>query len=106
MRRGRIFLILALLIVIVLAVFLVLRQNTLSPSTQTQTETAPTPEVSRVNVVIVTQKIARGSVLTEDVVSEVQVPEDLLVPGMITSKTEIVGRRSKFDLDAGVILST
>lgn len=106
MRRGRMFLILALILVLILAVVLLLGRNSLTPGNQPQTQTVPTEEVPRANVVIVTQKIARGAVLTEDVVSEVQVPEDLLVPGMITDKAQIIGRRAKFDLDAGVILST
>jgi pilus assembly protein CpaB len=106
MRRGRLFLFLALILVILLAVIVIFGRGSLFPSTQTPDEPLPTPEVPRVNVVIVTQKIARGSQFTEDLVSEVEVPEDLLVPGMITNKVDILGRRAKFDLDAGVILST
>lgn len=106
MRRGRTFLFVALILVIFLAVIVIFGRGFLTPSAPSQTEQLPTPEVPRVSVVIVTQKVARGSQFTEELVSEVEVPEDLLVPGMITNKSDILGRRAKFDLDAGVILSS
>jgi pilus assembly protein CpaB len=100
------FLIVALILVIALAVIVILRRGPNEGGDLGQNEPTPTEVVPQVSVVIVTQKIARGAVLSEEVVSEVQVPESLLVPGYITDKTQILGKRAKFDLDSGVILST
>ena len=105
MRRGRIFFYLAFIIILGLAAVLLIwtRMPSLfgisSPSDLTTAQ--PTP-VSNVNVVVVSQKIARGSSISADKLELIPIPQDLFYEGMFTNIGDVEGRLAKFDLEAGV----
>jgi len=80
-----------------------LLQPSKSPSVQ-QTP-VPTP-VREENVVIVTQRVPRGTILNETVLGTVTFPKDLMIPGMFTDMAAVVGRKAKFDLDAGILVNS
>ncbi len=104
MRRGRIILYLALIIIVgvVGAAAALLRQQ--SPSTA-DAQATPTPEVITTNVVVVVQPVSRGQEITTDMVGMVPIPEELVVQGWITDPGVVVGKRAKFDLEPGTLLT-
>lgn len=106
MRRGRIFFYLAFILILGLVGFFVVYQRFIQPASQTPAaEATPQPAVEVVNVVVVTQRIPRGSILDETVLGVVPTQKELFIQGMFTNVSEVVGRQAKFDLDAGIPLT-
>ena len=109
MRRGRLLLLVALLLIVVLAAVVILNGGLFSgPSTEVGSTVdlpTPTPIPQTINVVVVTQKVTRGTDLSESVLGLVEIPKDLQIPGTFTDLSQAVGRRARFDLDSGVILT-
>jgi len=109
MRRGRLFFLVALLLILALvAIFLVSGGLPLGGGNQppvSNLEPTLTPVPQTVEVVVVTQKVTRGTGFTESVLGMVEIPKDLQIPGSYVDMAEVVGRRAKFDLDSGVILT-
>ena len=109
MRRGRLFLFVALLLIIALAVIVFMSGglSVLSPSDTTDIAEIPTltPVPQTIDVVVVTQKVIRGTDLSEGVLGLVEIPKDLQIPGTFNDLNEAIGRRARFDLDSGVILT-
>ncbi|RME06522.1 MAG: hypothetical protein D6803_06300 [Anaerolineae bacterium] len=106
MRRGRIFFYLAaILLLLLVAGFVFLQRLNQPPPTPEGGAPEPTPVVDLVSVVIVTQPTPRGSVLDETMLGVVDLPRDVVFEGMFTDMALVVGRRAKFDLDAGIILT-
>lgn len=106
MRRGRIFIYLAfILILAVVAVFVVWQRFLQPPPAPTTGSVQPTPQIKLVDVVVATQHISRGTVVTKEVVSTVPFPEDNVIPGMFRSVDEVTGSMAKFDLDSGIPLT-
>jgi len=106
MRKGRIFLYLALILVLGFVVVFVFMRQFLNP-TPPPTEGVPTPTVfvDMVDVVITTQRVNRGQVLDETVLGVVPYQRDLFIEGMFTDIGEVVGRRAKLDLEPGFVLT-
>jgi Flp pilus assembly protein CpaB len=104
MRRGRIFFYLAFIIILALVAVFVVWQRFLQPANSTPT-VVETP-IPKVNVVIVTQRVPRGAVLEANVLSTVPWQENALIPGMYQSIDNVVGRQARFDLEAGIPLTT
>ena len=109
MRRGRLFLLVALLLVVVLAAVVILNGGLLTgPSTDSANTVdipTPTPVPQTIDVVVITQKVTRGTDLNEGVLGLVEIPKDLQIPGAFSDLSEAIGRRARFDLDSGVILT-
>jgi Flp pilus assembly protein CpaB len=105
MRRGRIFFYLAFIIILGLVAVVVVYQRLLNPAvTSAPQAPVPTP-VDIVNVIVVTQKVPRGTVLDGTVLGLVPIPRDLFIQGMFTNVNEVDGKLAKFDLDAGIPLT-
>ncbi len=105
MRRGRVFFYLAFILILALVAVFVVYQRFLKPTTPAITAATPTPFVDLVDVVVVAQRVPRGSVLEDTVLSTVQIPRALLIQGMYTDKNDILGKRAKFDLESGIPLT-
>ncbi len=109
MRRGRIFLLLALIIVIALAlVYLVFGRGLLSqqPSgTENQPELTPTT-VSTTKVVVVTQQVQRGDIITPDKLDYYDQPSDLVLPTMYMDVNQVVGKMARYTLDPYTIVTS
>ena len=105
MRRGRVFFYLAFILILALVAVFVVYQRFLKPTTPAITAATPTPFVDLVDVVVVAQRVPRGSVLEDTVLSTVQIPRSLLIQGMYTDKNDILGKRAKFDLESGIPLT-
>lgn len=106
MRRGRIFFFLAFILILGLVAVFVVYQRFMTPGPVVpdgEVGVVPT-EAPTVDVVVMAQRVARGQVLEEDVLTVVPVPDTLVNPGMVTSIADAVGRRAKYELEAGTFL--
>lgn len=107
MRRGRVFIYLALIIILLVVAAFVVYQRFFNVPTTSQEEMVPqpTPVVELVDVIVVTQSIPRGGVLDETVLGTIPIPREMFIQGMFSDMAEVVGRQAKFDLDAGIPLT-
>ena len=104
MRRGRIFFYLAFILILgLVAVFVVYQKFLAQPDTPV-VEATPVP-VEKVDVIVVAQRVPRGNMIEDAVLSVVQIPRDLAMQGMFTNKNEVIGRQARFDLEAGIPLT-
>jgi pilus assembly protein CpaB len=101
MRRGRVFLYLSLILILLVVGGYLLYQNFFRPTVTTDVPIeVEIPD--RVNIVVITQKAPRGTILDETVLGLISLPRDLLIDGMFTDLAMVVGRQAKFDLDSGI----
>ena len=112
MRRGRVFIYLALIFILLLAGgYLVytrvyLPSQTAQPTVEEEVvQATPTPVVQMIEVVVLTQPLARGAMVTEDVLKMVPYPEDVFIETMFTDMGQVIQRQAKFDLEAGIVLT-
>ena len=104
MRRGRIFFYLAFILILgLVAVFVVYQKFLAQPATPV-VEATP-PPVEMVDVIVVAQRVPRGNLIEDAVLSAVQIPRVLAIQGMFTNKNEVIGRQARFDLEAGIPLT-
>ncbi len=108
MRRGRIFIYLALVLIVVLAAVLLLPKFLGGGAgTPSQEPTpSPTPETVMIEVVAIVQNVQRGVPLTADVLQKIPINENTFVEGMFTATESLIGRRVKFDLVPGTLLTS
>jgi Flp pilus assembly protein CpaB len=107
MRRGRVFIYLALIIILGLIALVVIWQRFLVPSNQgTTAEEQPTPVVTTVNIIVLTQRVPRGAALTADVMGMIPIQQELFIQGMYTNISDAEGKLAKFDLDSGIPLTS
>jgi Flp pilus assembly protein CpaB len=101
MRRGRIFIYLALIVVIAVAAgaFYFLRHP--SPGKPTPVATLATPQVAFVQIVTAGQNIYPGAPITDSMLSSIQIPQDKLVQGEIVDKSTVVNKYAKYMLAQG-----
>jgi pilus assembly protein CpaB len=102
MRRGRIFIFLALILIIGLAVAaLVFRQffSGVTPTAEVQPSTVP--------VYIAGQSIPQGEQITDDFLATLEIPQDKVVSVMFTvnQKDELIGKTAKYPIDQGVVIT-
>lgn len=103
-RRGLIFIVIALVLIAVLAVVYFLTRGTplLAPAAQTGA-IAPQPSTKMTSIVITTQRIPRGSVITESVITSLAYPEKDLVAGtFFTNPKDVLNKQAKYDLEARI----
>jgi pilus assembly protein CpaB len=109
MRRGRIFFYIAFILIIVVVAAFVVWQNYLQPPSEiAQVDGGPTlaqPDIDLVDIVVVTQRAPRGTMLNETMLGMIQIPRDTLIEGMFVDMGNVVERRAKFDLDSGIPLT-
>jgi hypothetical protein len=97
--RRRMFLILALVIFVIAGgIYIVFQFGGLAGGGGSKT---PTPVVTTFNVIFVAQDIPAGSMVTADSVIEGPWPSTYPLPGLITDKAAVVGKRARIDLRRG-----
>lgn len=78
----------------------------IKPSQQKAAEPLPTPtmDITSVEMIYVTtQNIQRGETISEDKIAKIAYPKKDFIPNLfIIDPTEVVGKRAKYALDAGV----
>jgi Flp pilus assembly protein CpaB len=101
MRRGRIFIYLALIIIIaVVAGWLYLRSRQ-KAAPQQPVGTQATPVVRFVQVISAGQNIPPGTLITEAMLSSYQMPEDNLVQGLFTNPQDVMNMYAKIAIPQG-----
>ena len=102
MRRGRIFIFLALILIIGLAVVALVYRQFFSAE-------APTaePQTSTIQAYIAGQNIPQGEKITEDFLATLDIPQDKVASVMFTTgqKDELVGKTAKYPIDQGVVIT-
>lgn len=108
-KTGRIFILLAILLIVILAgAYLWFRmQQQQRAATPPADQVQPAVSVETVSIVISSQSISRGSVITSDKVTTIDYPKDKIVEGTTFFNTveDVVGKRAKYDLDPQVPLT-
>ncbi|NIM95710.1 MAG: hypothetical protein GTO18_18575 [Anaerolineales bacterium] len=104
MRRGRVFILLALILLgIAVVAFLFTRGTGITGG---PAEPEPTPLVMEATIVIAAQDIPRGAVIPADGVILSPYPADMVVETMATDIAEVVGKRARMDIARGVPITT
>jgi Flp pilus assembly protein CpaB len=106
MRRSRMILILLVIVligvVVLFAVWRLFPQPT-TPTTEIPT-IAVTPTVDTVNVVVAAQNIPAREKIVEGMLAMAPYPRDLVIPNMYTDPNEVLGQKSMYDLEQGIII--
>jgi Flp pilus assembly protein CpaB len=105
MRRGRIFIFLALILIIGLAVVALVFRQFLLP-TSPANNTSPVQSAT-VQVFIAGQNIPQGEPITDDVLSTISIPQESVVSVMYTAdqRSELVGKVARYPIDQGVVIT-
>jgi hypothetical protein len=69
-------------------------------------QATPTPAVQNVPVVVAGQQIPKAAIIEDAMLATVQLPEDMVVAGMIREKGQVVGKYAKYQLDPGHFITT
>jgi Flp pilus assembly protein CpaB len=103
MRRGRIFIFLALILIIGLAVVALVFRQFILPRTPT---TVP-QQAATVKVYIAGQNIPQGETITDEVLTTIDIPPESVVSVMFTAdqRAELVGKTAKYPIDQGVVIT-
>ncbi len=101
MRRGRIFIYLALIIILAVgagAYYLWGRPKASPTPAIAQT----TPQIQYVGIITAGQNISAGTLITDGMLSSIQIPQNKLVQGLFTNKGDVVNMYAKISITQGV----
>ena len=102
MRRGRIFIYLALIIIVVIAgVAIWWWKSGMGTGTPTSGSEA-TPETLYVEIITAGQNIYPGTAITDEMLNTIRIPQDQLVAGEYTNAADLVGLYAKLAITQGV----
>ena len=108
-KSGRLFIILALVLILILAVVAFLMRDRILPSA---TAPAPDGEVivqeaeETVDIVVLTQPVARGDAISDDMLEMIPYPKNDMREGLfITVRQDVAGKFAKTDLVNGMPLT-
>jgi pilus assembly protein CpaB len=109
-RSGTIFIVLALILVIVLGAVAYVFRDLLFPAPApvvTNNLPTPAPAVQTVDIVVLTQNVSFGQIIPDGALGFAPIPADRYVEGLyFKTKDQVKGRRSRYQLQSGTILST
>lgn len=112
MRRGRIFILLALIIVIAFAlVYFIYSKGLIFPkaggTSEANTEALLTPTpITTTKVVVVTQRVERGEIITQDKLDMFDYPSDLVLPIMFKDFNQVVGKMARYTMDPYTVVTS
>jgi len=103
MRRGRIFIFIALILIIGLAVLAFVFRQVLLPAAQPDE-----PVLSTAKVYIAGQNIPQGEIVTEEVLATIDIPQDNVISVMYTTdqKNALIGKIAKYPIEQGVVITS
>lgn len=97
MRLGRLLIIIAIVVILgVVAAYALTNLNAAPPASPAPTTT---------DIVMVVQPIARGQVITADMLAYLAVPTESTIANLFTDINDVVGLRARFDIDPGTPLT-
>lgn len=112
MRRGRIFFLLALIIVIGFAlVYFIYSKGLIFPQAEGTSEAinealfTATP-IATTKVVVVTQRVQRGEIITADKLDMVDYQSDLVLPIMFTDINQVAGKMARYTMDPYTVVTS
>ncbi len=105
MRRGRIFIILAVILIIGLVIVALVAQRFLMPSRPTG---GPTAAPVTVKILIAGQSIPQGEKITAEALDVIEIPPDKVRTVMFTEdqKDQVIGKTAKYPLEQGVVITS
>ena len=101
MRRGRVFILLALILLVGAAGVFILLRGLGGGGQQAPEDITPTP-IGEADIVIAAQHISRGSIIPQEAVIVSPYPADYLLETMMTDPGLVIGRRARMDIGRGV----
>ncbi len=105
-KSNRIIIYVVLILVLAVVLVLVLVSRNKAPTQQVSNQPTPVPLGEMVNIVITTQTISQGVVISPDVLTTIPYPRNQLVEGtFFTDINSVVGKRARYNLDARVPLT-
>jgi len=105
MRRGSIFLFLALIIIVGLVVgYFFYNRFIAPPTTDVAEQPTPTPTITE-EVVMVVQHVDVGGTITGDVVRLVPYPQEFITDGMFRNIEDVIGMRARVELEPQFVLT-
>jgi pilus assembly protein CpaB len=110
MRRGRIFIFLALIIILGLVGAFFVQQrffSTPEPDTSVEGQPAPVPVVEMAEIIIAVQNIPRGTLIIEEHLGTMELPRENVLETMflVDQMEAVVGRQARHDIDSGTPLT-
>lgn len=108
-RVGMIFIVLALVLVVILGSAVYLWKDTLFPPSPVvaPAPTVEVPVVKMIDIVVLTQNVSFGGAITEAALGFAPIPADRYVEGLYFKTKDLVkGRRARYQMQAGTILTT
>lgn len=99
MRVGRILILLAIVVILALAAYYA------STSLSGQADGADAVGVATTDIVIVVQPVARGGVITAEMLGYLAFPSEETIANMFTSIEAVQGMRARYDLVSGIPLT-
>lgn len=108
-KSGSLFIFVALILIIALAVAAYMFRDVLfglgAPATPQATQVPP--PVEQVDVVVLTQQLPLGATITEAAVTTIKFPKENYVEGLFFKSTkDVIGKRVRYPLASGIILTT
>jgi Flp pilus assembly protein CpaB len=108
-RSGMVFIVLALVLVILLAAGAYIFKDVLFPAQAPVAPVNPTPvapAVKTLDIVVLTQNVSFGQVIPQEALGVAPIPEASFVDGLyFKTKDQVKGRRARYQLQAGTILT-
>jgi pilus assembly protein CpaB len=101
MRRGRIFIYLALILIVGLGAAYYFLKSTGGLG---GLQAAPTP-ANQASIVVARQNIPRGKLINEGDLSTINIPENQVIAGEFIDINLVIGQYSKYPLDQGMIIT-
>ncbi len=111
MRRGRIFFLLALIIIIGIAlVYFLYTKGMLFPSSSGTSETnlpvSTSTPIPSAKVVVITQRVQRGDIISADKLDLVDYQADLVLPIMYTDVNQVAGKMARYTMDPYTVVTS
>jgi Flp pilus assembly protein CpaB len=113
MRRGRVFILLAIIIIIGLVAVYFVQQNffplgtSSSGTTTVEVPSSSASSVQMVDIIVVAQDVPRGTVLNQDQLTTMEWPQENFLETMFRADEEgsVLGRQARHDIDNGTPLT-
>jgi Flp pilus assembly protein CpaB len=105
MKRGRIFIYLALIIIIAVAAGGAYLWMHRTPATSQPPANQVTPQVNAIGIITAGQNIPPGTLITEAMLSSIQINQTDLVQGEFVNKADLVNMYAKYGLTQGVVIT-